>query len=67
MNNSLLRKTIQNNRKRKVIHLVTTEKTRNRLTSLVNLKGSKYISDFLQIFEMKKKKQWSKKNGVKKR
>lgn len=45
-------KTIQNNREQKDICLVNNERTRDRITTLVNSKGNKCIPDFLQIFEM---------------
>ena len=54
MSNSIFGKRIQNNKKQGDIQLATNERTRNRLTYSVNLKGSKYISDLFQIFEMKK-------------
>lgn len=54
MNNSVLVKTIQNNKKQRDIRYATNGRTRNRLTTSVNFKGSKYILDFFQIFEIKK-------------
>lgn len=46
----------QNNGKQTDIRLVTNDRTRNIFASSLNFKGSKYISEFLQTFEMKKKK-----------
>ena len=55
LNNSVYGKTIQNNRKQRDIRLITNERTRNTSAYSVNFKESKYILDFLQIFELKKK------------
>lgn len=48
--NSLFGKTIQSNRKQSYVRFVTNEIS--RLASLAIHKGSKCISDFLEIFEM---------------
>ena len=62
LNNSVIGKTIQNNRKQRVIRLITNETTRSRFASSVNFNGKKYISDFLRIFEIKKTPKNSKMN-----
>ena len=49
----------QNNGKQTDIRLVTNDRTRNIFASSLNFKGSKYISEFLRTFEMKKKKKKS--------
>ena len=46
----------KNNKKQSDIGLATYERTRNRFTSSINFKGSKYISDFLFNLRNKKEK-----------
>ena len=49
LNNSVIFKKNQNNRKERHIHPVTNENIRKRLVSSVNFKESKHISDFLRM------------------
>ena len=45
-------KTIQNKRKQRKIRFATHAKTRNRLISLVNFNGVKYISGDLEAYDI---------------
>ena len=42
-------------KKQEDIELATKEKARKRLDSLINFKGSRYITDFLRLFDIKNK------------
>ena len=57
LNNSVIFKKNQNNRKERHIHPVTNENIRKRLVSSVNFKESKHISDFLRM------KKWNEKQN----
>ena len=56
MNNSVVRKTMENIRKHRDIKLVTIDKKRNKLVSEPNYHTINYISEDLSIIEMNKKK-----------
>ena len=56
MNNSVLRKTMENLRKHRDIKLVTTEERRNKLVSEPNYHTTKHFSENLLAIEMKKTK-----------
>ena len=56
MNNSVFGKTMENIRKHRDIKLVTTDKKRNKLVSEPNYHTINYISEYLSIIEMNKKK-----------
>ena len=60
MNNSVFRKTMENDRKHRDIKLVTTEKKRLKLVSEPNYHTMKHFSENLIAIEMKKNKS---KNG----
>ena len=53
MNNSALRKTMENVRKKRDIKLVTTDKKENQLVSEPNYHTSKHFSKHLMAIEMK--------------
>ena len=54
MNNSVLRKTMENVRKRWDTKLITTDKRRDQLVSEPNHHKTKYFSEELLAIEMKK-------------
>ena len=56
MNNSVVRKTMENIRKHRDIKLVTTDEKRNKLVSEPNYHTINYISEDLSIIKMNKKK-----------
>ena len=56
MNNSVFGKTLENIRKHRVIKLVTTNERRSKLVSEPNDHAINYISEYLSITEMNKRK-----------
>ena len=54
MNNSVLRKTMENVRNHQDIKIVTTDRRRKKFASEPNYHITKYISEDLLIMEMKK-------------